>query len=173
MITPVFAILQFAFHIYCNYEGFIWAAAWDFQQFDILTSVASDEPLQPPFKLRNSKWCSSSSLPIIEYSSDRQRLWSDCAYAQADLSLCWSHIPNCWKFHALAHLQVKHRKTSVYMLDVYEKFLYVSARQHNILGEAYCFKHLFTAKYWCLVFDISYHWNQNIVYAQGVIAFFF
>ena len=26
-----------------------------FQQFDILTSVDSDEPLQPPFKLRNSK----------------------------------------------------------------------------------------------------------------------
>ena len=48
----------------------IWASAWDFQQFDILTSVDSDEPLQPPFKLRNSKWCSLSSLTIIEYSSD-------------------------------------------------------------------------------------------------------
>ena len=35
-----------------------------------LTSVDSDEPLQPPFKLRNSKWCSISSLTIIEYSSD-------------------------------------------------------------------------------------------------------
>ena len=42
----------------------------DFQQFDILTSVDSDEPLQPPFKLRNSKWCSVSSLTIIEYLSD-------------------------------------------------------------------------------------------------------
>ena len=47
-----------------------WATAWDFQQFDILTSVDSDEPLQPPVKLRNSKWCSVSSLTIIEYSSD-------------------------------------------------------------------------------------------------------
>ena len=36
----------------------------------ILTSVDSDEPLQPPFKLRNSKWCSVSSLTLIEYSSD-------------------------------------------------------------------------------------------------------
>ena len=80
----------------------IWAAAWDFQRFDILTCVDSDEPLQPPSKLRNSKWCSVSSLPIIEYSSDKQRLWSDCAYAQADLRLCWSHIPHCWKSHALA-----------------------------------------------------------------------
>ena len=47
-----------------------WAPAWDFQQFDILTSVDSDKTLQPPFKLRNSKWCSVSSLIIIEYSSD-------------------------------------------------------------------------------------------------------
>ena len=39
----------------------------DFQQFDILTSVDSDEPLQPPFKLRNCKWCSVSSLTLIEY----------------------------------------------------------------------------------------------------------
>ena len=50
--------------------GKILTAARDFQQFDILTSVDSDEPLQPPFKLRNSKWCSVSSLTIIEYSSN-------------------------------------------------------------------------------------------------------
>ena len=36
----------------------------------ILTCLDSDEPVQPPFKLRNSKWCSDSSLAIIEYSSD-------------------------------------------------------------------------------------------------------
>ena len=84
-----------------------WAATWDFQRFDILTCVDSEEPLQPPSKLRNSKWCSVSSLTIIEYSSDKQRLWSDCAYAQADLRLCWSHIPHCWKSHALAQILSK------------------------------------------------------------------
>ena len=72
----------------------------DFQQCGILTSVDSDEPVQPPFKLRNSKWCSFSSLTVIEYSSDKQRLLSDCAYAQADLRLCWSLIQHCWKSHA-------------------------------------------------------------------------
>ena len=82
--------------------GGIKAAACDFQQFDILTSVCSDDPQQPPVKFRNSKWCSVSSLTIIEYSSDKQRLWSDCAYSQADLRLCWSYIPHCWKSHALA-----------------------------------------------------------------------
>ena len=68
-----------------------------------LTSVDSDEPLEPPFKLRNSKRCLVSSFTIIEYSSDKQRLWSDCAYAQADLRLCWSHISRC-KSHAQTHV---------------------------------------------------------------------
>ena len=47
-----------------------WAMTCDFQQCDVLTSVNSDEPVKPPFKIRNSKWCSVSSLTVIEYSSD-------------------------------------------------------------------------------------------------------
>ena len=43
-----------------NYNN--WAAAWDFQQFDILTSVDSDEPLHPLFKLRGSKMVFSQLL---------------------------------------------------------------------------------------------------------------
>ena len=57
----------------------------------ISNNVDSDEPVQPHFKLRISKWCSVSSLTVIEYSSNKQRLWSDYAYAQADLRFCWSH----------------------------------------------------------------------------------
>ena len=82
----------------------IWAVTGDFQQCGILTSVDSDEPMQPPVKLRNSNWYLVSSLTFIEYSRDKQRLWLDCAYAQANLSLCWSHIPHCWKSHALAQI---------------------------------------------------------------------
>ena len=73
----------------------IWASTWDFQQCGILTCVDSEEPVQPPFKPRKSKWYSVSSLTIIKYSSDKQRLWSDCAYAQADLRLCLSHKISC------------------------------------------------------------------------------
>ena len=51
-----------------------WAVTCDFQQCCILTSVDSDEPVQTPFKLRNSKRCSVGSLTVIEYSSDEQRL---------------------------------------------------------------------------------------------------
>ena len=48
----------------------IWAVTCDFQQCGILTSVDSNEPVQPPLKLRNSKWCLVSSLIFIEYTSD-------------------------------------------------------------------------------------------------------
>ena len=82
--------------IWMNYSNKLFETC-DFQQCGI-------EPVQPPFKLRNSKLCLVSSLTIIEYSRDQQRPWSGCAYAQADLRLCWSHIPHCWKSHALAHL---------------------------------------------------------------------
>ena len=27
-----------------------------------------------------------------------------CVCAQADLRLCWSHIPHCWKSHVVAHI---------------------------------------------------------------------
>ena len=39
------------------------AVTCDFQQCGILTSVDSDEPVQSPVKLRNSKRC---SLTVIE-----------------------------------------------------------------------------------------------------------
>ena len=53
-----------------EYQQQHWAAACDFQPYGISTSVESEEPVQPPFKLRNSKWCSVSSLTVKEYLSD-------------------------------------------------------------------------------------------------------
>ena len=44
---------------------FIWALTCAFQQWGNLTRVASNEPVQPPFKFRNSKWCSVSSITVI------------------------------------------------------------------------------------------------------------
>ena len=50
---------------------YIGAATCDFQQCGILASVDSDEPVQPPLKLRNYKCRSVSSLTVIEYSSNK------------------------------------------------------------------------------------------------------
>ena len=91
----------------------IWAVTPDFHQCGILTSVNSDEPVQPLVQHRNSKWCSVSSLTVIEYSSDKQMLWSVCTYAQADLSLCWSQIPHFWKSHLTAYIEFNHSKFQV------------------------------------------------------------
>ena len=93
---------------FASYDN--WAVTCDFQLCGILTYV--DSASAAPFKLRNSKWCSVSSLTIIEYSINQQRLWSVCAYAQADLRLCWSHIPHCWKSHALAQFSCVWRRAT-------------------------------------------------------------
>ena len=53
------------FHVLV-YDG---ATTRDFQQFGIMTSVDSDEPVQSPVRLRNSKLRSFSSFTVIEYSS--------------------------------------------------------------------------------------------------------
>ena len=97
-----------------RYTKDMWAVTCDFQQCGILTYVDSDEPVQPPVKLRNCKRCSVSSITYIEYSSGKHRLWSDCAYAHADLSLCWSHILDCWKYHVAAHI-VEFQRIHEYM----------------------------------------------------------
>ena len=68
-------------------------ATCDFQQCRILTSVDSDKPVQPPFKLWNSKWCTVSSIRIssniqaTSKASDqtvhmRRMIWAfaDCTY---------------------------------------------------------------------------------------------
>ena len=43
----------------------IWAMTRDFKQSGILAGVDSDEHVQHPIKLSNSKWYSASSLTVI------------------------------------------------------------------------------------------------------------
>ena len=59
----------------------------DFQQCGILTNVNSDEPVKPPFKLRNSKWCSVSSWTL-----NIHRIFKQLANALIGLRVCsgWS-----------------------------------------------------------------------------------
>ena len=56
-------------------------------------------PVWPVFAVRMKKaWDLSYQL------SAQRRLWSDWADAQADLSLCWAHMPLCWFCHEAAQL---------------------------------------------------------------------
>ena len=71
--------------------AFKWAASWQNKQCGCTPSEDSDQPEHPPslikvFAVRMKKaWVLSYPL------SAQQRLWSDWAYAQADLSLRWAH----------------------------------------------------------------------------------
>ena len=76
---------------YMNVPSLLYASArsqyiinWAATQCGILTSVDSDEPVQPPFKLTNSKRCSVSSLTL--------RIFMRLAKALIRLCICtgWS-----------------------------------------------------------------------------------
>ena len=45
------------------------------------------------------------TLHMYALSGMRSPILAILAHAQADLRLCWSHIPHCWKSHALAHVR--------------------------------------------------------------------
>ena len=74
----------------------------------ILNCVDSDEPVQPPFKLRGSKCCSLITLSRIVYFKRQTRLWSDCAYVQAGLSISGRTYHTCrgW-FHLHAEIMIR------------------------------------------------------------------
>ena len=38
-------------------------------------------------------------------------------YAQADLRLCWSHIPHCWKSHVAAHISLHYQVLFYYKIN--------------------------------------------------------
>ena len=100
---------------FCSKKKKIWrgrkkilAVTGDFQQCDILTWIHSDEPvcccsLILNLETSNAVQSVAYQSVVIEYSREEQRLWSDCTHAQAGLSLCWLHIPYCWKSHILAN----------------------------------------------------------------------
>ena len=54
------------------------------------------------------------------------------AYAQADLRLCWSHIPHCWKFHVAAHRYVESRVpqgSDVFVHQTVQNYKYATRRR--------------------------------------------
>ena len=57
-------------HLLAASSSSLYSNKYEPRHVGILTSVDLDEPVQPTFKLRNSKLYSASSLTVIEYSSD-------------------------------------------------------------------------------------------------------
>ena len=63
----------------------------------------TDEPVYPPSMARVLIYPSLDNLEAVEGMCDQRRLWSECADAQADLSLFWSHKSYCRFCRALTH----------------------------------------------------------------------
>ena len=70
-----------------------------------VTNKDSDQPVHPPSMTRVLVYPSLDSLEA-EGTCNQQRLRSDCADAQADLSLRWPHKSYCRFCHALAQIRV-------------------------------------------------------------------
>ena len=69
-----------------------------------MTSKELDQPANPPSMARVFVHSSFDSVEAVEGTCDQRRLRSDCADAQADLSLRWSHKSYCRFYRALAHI---------------------------------------------------------------------
>ena len=69
-----------------------------------VTSKASDQPVNPSSMARVLIYPSLGSPEAVEGTCYQRRLRSDCADAQADLSLRYSHNSYCRFYHALAHM---------------------------------------------------------------------
>ena len=69
----------------------IWAATWQNQQNECVTSKDSDQPGHSPSLIRVFTVRMKKAWFLGYPLSAQQRLWSDWANAQADLSLRWTH----------------------------------------------------------------------------------
>ena len=86
----------------------IWATTRQNQQNECAPIEDSDQPRHPPSLIRVFAVSSMGSSGPKLSSCGKRRLWSDCAGAQADLSLRWAHthfvgfvavqmLTYCWK----------------------------------------------------------------------------
>ena len=69
-----------------------------------VTSKDSDQPVHLPSMARLLVYSSLDIPEAVERTCDQSRCWSDCADAQADLSLCWLHKSYCRFCCMLAHI---------------------------------------------------------------------
>ena len=65
---------------------------------------SKDQPGHPPSLIRVFAVHMKKAWVLSYLLSTQQRLWSDWADAQADLSLHWAHMPFCWFCRALAQI---------------------------------------------------------------------
>ena len=71
-------------------------------------SEDSDQPGHPPSLIRVFAVYMKKTWVLSYPLSAQRRLCSDWADAQADLSLCWAHMPFCWFCHVAAQVLISY-----------------------------------------------------------------
>ena len=64
----------------------------------------TDQPVYPPCVARVLVYPALDSLEAVKGTCDQRKLRSDCADAQSDLSLRWSHKSSCRSCRALVYI---------------------------------------------------------------------
>ena len=96
----------------------------------------SDQTRHPPTLIRVFAVLMKKAGVLSYPLSVQRRLWSDWADDQADLSLLWAHIPFCWFWHEVAHLELFWAE---WLPERSEKTLYfwLPRKKHNIMNQSF------------------------------------
>ena len=92
-----------------------------------------DQPGHPPSLIRVFAVCSKASLGPKLSSGGQQRLWSDWADAQADLSLRWAHMPFCWFCHEMAQLMYMLSKEPIVAFSTLSNIGRLKTTTHRVI----------------------------------------
>ena len=107
-----------------------------------------------------------------------ERLWSDWADAQADLSLRWAHFPFCWFCHEVAHLVFTSKKVNIlyflFITNIAIKFIF-GQNAHEYLGSSpsYSGCHYMYAPHHTTLGKMQYRTNGNYRTLPSVFPFVF
>ena len=129
----------------------LWAASW---QKPLSSKPTKWQDSDPGFisawvsaQLDNNIRCVFQWLLWYVHS---QAFASDCANAQADLSLCWAHIPLWWLFHELALISLIRFIDTNFIPNILKRYSQFSKRKNssNLWLGSLSFFHIMSHMWW-------------------------
>ena len=122
-----------------------WAMTWQNQQNECVPSEDSDQPGHLPSLIRVFAVRMKKPRALSYPMSAQQRLWSDWADAQADLSLRWAHMSFFWFCHEVAHI------LTTAVMYIFTPLTIDHLVQREVPGA------------WCTLYPVPIH-GQGVVY---------
>ena len=128
-----------------------------------VTSKDSDQPVHPPSIARVFIYPALSSSEAVEGTCNQRRLCSECADAQADLSLRWIDESYCRFCHALAHLNIRTNRRSLKVSFVERRKINyrVYSKYWDTLTPYHICPIICTSLFYCLLMNLKYCWTSG------------